>query len=49
MKNFQNLKINTQRFIYIVINGYNVFPVKTKELIIKGMEWKYGIKAFQKT
>lgn len=42
-------KLNTQRFIYIVINGYNVFPVKTKELIIKGMEWKYGIKAFQKT
>lgn len=42
-------KGNKQRFIYIVINGYLVFPVKTKELIINGMEWKYGIKAFQKT
>lgn len=42
-------KINHQRFIYAVINGYIVFPVKSKETIIKGMEWKYGIKAFQKT
>lgn len=42
-------KINHQRFIYAVINGYTVFPVKSKEAIIKGMEWKYGIKAFQKT
>lgn len=42
-------KINHQRFIYAVINGYIVFPVKAKETIIKGMEWKYGIKAFQKT
>lgn len=42
-------KINHQRFIYVVINGYIVFPVKSKETIIKGMEWKYGIKAFQKT
>lgn len=42
-------KVNYQRFIYAVINGYIVFPVKAKETIIKGMEWKYGIKAFQKT
>ncbi len=42
-------KINHQRFIYTVINGYIIFPVKSKEAIIKGMEWKYGIKAFQKT
>ena len=42
-------KINHQRFIYAVINGYTIFPVKSKETIIKGMEWKYGIKAFQKT
>lgn len=42
-------KANNQRFIYIVINGHVVFPVKSKEILINGMEQKYGIKAFQKT
>lgn len=42
-------KISSKRFIYAVINGYNIFPIKTKKTIIEGMEWKYGIKAFQKT
>ena len=48
-KELPKSKINHQRFIYAVINGYIVFPVKAKETIINGMEWKYGIKAFQKT
>ena len=48
-KELTKSKINHQRFIYAVINGYIVFPVKAKETIINGMEWKYGIKAFQKT
>ena len=47
-KELPKSKINHQRFIYAVINGYIVFPVKAKETIINGMEWKYGIKAFQK-
>lgn len=42
-------KISSQRFIYVVINGHIIFPVKSKEILIKGMEWKYGIKTFQKT
>lgn len=52
LEGYENLpksKINHQRFIYAVINGHIVFSVKAKETIIKGMEWKYGIKAFQKT
>lgn len=52
LANYEELpksKINHQRFIYIVINGHIVFPVKSKEILIEGMKWKYGIRAFQKT
>lgn len=42
-------KINTRRFVYAVINGHIIFPVKAKQIFVEGMEWKYGIKAFQKT
>lgn len=52
LKDYKELpksKINNNRFIYAVINGYVIFPVKSKETLINGMEWKYGIKAFQKT
>lgn len=38
-KELPKSKINHQRFIYAVINGYIVFPVKAKETIINGMEW----------
>lgn len=37
-KELPKSKINHQRFIYAVINGYIVFPVKAKETIINGME-----------
>lgn len=42
-------KLNNKRFIYVVINGHIIFPVKSKKTIVEGMEWKYGIKTFQKT
>lgn len=48
-ENSPKSKITSKKFIYIVINGHKLFPVKLKKMLIEGTEWKYGIKAFQKT
>lgn len=42
-------KKNENRLLYIIINGHVIFPSREKDVLTKGMEWKYGLKTFQKT